>query len=168
MIGAGTASRRRSGRGLRVVLLAAGTLLTGAALGLVWRLLAPLARADVVNGGVYLSGHQELQVAQDGWLALLLALLGVTVATVQAVRAHEPQPARAVLALVGVFVAGLVAWQVGQWLGPRSLAAQVAAGAQHPTTPLELRTTSVLLVGPLLFTVTRCLAALFSSPAPPR
>jgi hypothetical protein len=136
--------------------------------GLLWRVLAPTARADVVNGGVYLSGHQELQVAQDGWLALLLALVGVVVATVQAVRAREPQAPRALLALAALLVVSVVAWQVGQWLGPEPLSAQVAAGAKHPRTPLELRTLSVLLVGPLLFAVTRCLAALFSSPAPTR
>lgn len=164
MIGAGTASRRRSPhRVLRAVLLAAGTVVTGAGVAVLWRLLAPLARADVVDGGVYLTGHQELQVGQDGWLALLMALLGITVATVQSVRAREPQAQRAVLALVAVAVVGVVAVQVGHWLGPDSLAAQVAAGAQHPTTPLELRTTSVLLVGPLLFAVTRCLSALFSA-----
>ncbi|KQX63591.1 hypothetical protein ASD06_10640 [Angustibacter sp. Root456] len=164
MIGA-RPGRRREHPAVRAALPVAGALVVGVALGAAWRLLAPLARADVVGGGVYLTGHRELQVAQDGWLALLLALLGVTVATVQSARAREPQAGRAVVALLGVFVVGAVAWQVGQWLGPASLAAQVAAGATHPTTPLELRTTSVLLVGPLLFAVTRCLGALFSSPA---
>lgn len=163
MIEAST-SRRREHRAVRALLPVAGALVLGAALGVAWRLLAPLARADVVGGGVYLTGHQELQVGQDGWLALLLGLFGVTVATVQSARAREPQAGRAVLALLGVLAVGAVAWQVGQWLGPAPLAAQVAAGAQHPTTPLELRTTSVLLVGPLLFAVTRCLGALFSSP----
>ncbi|MGN6301655.1 MAG: hypothetical protein ACTHN8_11265 [Angustibacter sp.] len=149
---------------LRVLLPVAGAVVLGVVLGVAWRLLAPLARADVVGGGVYLTGHPELQVAQDGWLALLLGLLGVTAATVQSARAREPQAGRAVVALLGVLAVGAVAWQVGQWLGPASLAAQVAAGAKHPTTPLELHTASVLLVGPLLFAVTRCLGALFSSP----
>jgi nitric oxide reductase large subunit len=125
VIGAGTASRRRSPqRALRAVLLVAGTLVTGAVVAVLWRLLAPLARADVVDGGVYLTGHQELQVGQDGWLALLMALLGITVATVQSVRAREPQAQRAVLALVAVAVVGVVAVQVGHWLGPDSLAAR--------------------------------------------
>lgn len=166
MIGASTVSRRRgAGRGLRLVLLAGATLALGAVVGVAWRLIAPLARADVVNGGVYLTGHQELQVAQDGWLAALLALLGIVVASIQSVRGREPQAQRAVAALVVVAVVGVVGRQVGQWLGPASLAAQVAGGAQHPTTPLELRATSVLFVGPLLFAVTRCLSALFSSSA---
>jgi hypothetical protein len=146
-----------------VVRATAVTLLGGLVLGVAWRLLAPLARAQVVDGGVYLNGHQELQVAQDGWLTILLALTGVLVATVQAVRAREPQPLRAVAALLGVALAGVVAWRVGQWLGPQSLRRQVAAGSQHPVTPLELRTGAVLLVGPLLFAITRCLAAIFSS-----
>ncbi|HEX3004674.1 MAG TPA: hypothetical protein VHO27_10700 [Angustibacter sp.] len=163
MIEAGTGSRRER-RSARALLPVAGAVVLAVGIGAAWRLLAPLARADVVGGGVYLTGHPELQVAQDGWLALLLALLGVTAATVQSARAREPQPRRAVVALLAVFAVGIGAWQVGEWLGPASLAAQVAAGATHPTTPLELRTTSVLLVGPLLFAVTRCLGALFSSP----
>lgn len=163
MIEAG-AGRRRDRRVSRALLPVAGAIVLAVAIGAAWRLLAPLARADVVGGGVYLTGHTELRVAQDGWLAILLGLLGVAVATAQSARAHEPQAGRAVLALLAVFAVGVLAWQVGERLGPSSLASQVAAGATHPTTPLELRTTSVLLVGPLLFAVTRCLGALFSSP----
>ncbi len=135
----------------------------GVVLGVLWRVTAPLARAQVIDGGVYLNGHPELQAAQDGWLTILLALAGVFVATVQAVRAREPQPARAVLALVAVGLAGLLAWQVGGWLGPDSVRSQVAAGSTRPLTPLQLHTVAVLLVGPLLFAVTRCLSALFTS-----
>lgn len=163
MIEAG-AGRRREHRVVRALLPVSGTLVLAVALGAAWRLLAPVARADVVGGDVYLSGHPELQVAQDGWLALLLALLGVVAATVQSARAREPQAGRALLALLAVFAVGVVTVAVGQWLGPASLAAQVAAGSQHPLTPLKLSTPAVLLVGPLLFAVTRCLGALFSSP----
>jgi hypothetical protein len=155
----------RPQRWSRVLLLAlVGALVGGAVLGGVWRLLAPLARASVVDGGVYLQGHQELQVAQDGWLTVVLALAGVLTATVQAVRAREPQHLRALVALVAVGLAGVVAWRVGEWLGPDSLRAQLAAGSQHPLTPLQLHTPAVPFVGPLLFAVTRCLAALFTSP----
>lgn len=141
----------------------AGALLGGAALGAVWRLLAPLARASVVDGGVYLQGHQELQVAQDGWLTVVLALAGVLVATVQAVRSREPQHLRALVALLALGVAGVVAWRVGEWLGPESLRRQVSAGNTRPLTPLQLHSPAVPLVGPLLFAVTRCLAALLTS-----
>ncbi|GAB3600164.1 hypothetical protein GCM10027446_33200 [Angustibacter peucedani] len=163
---AGARPRRRQ-RWLLVVVRSLVTALGGGALlGAVWRLLAPLARATVVDGGVYLEGHQELQVAQDGWLTVVLALAGVLVATVQAVRAREPQHLRALLALVALGVAGVVAWRVGEWLGPDSLRHQLAAGSQAPLTPLQLHTPAVPLVGPLLFAITRCLAALFSHPEP--
>ena len=54
--------------------------------------------------------------------------------------------------------------RIGEWLGPDSLRHQLAAHEAHPRTPLQLHSAAVLLVGPLLFAVTRCLAALFSSP----
>ncbi len=141
----------------------AAAVLGGALLGALWRLLAPLARATVRDGGVFLEGHQELQVAQDGWLAVVLALAGVATATVQAVRWREPQHLRALAALVAVALAGVVAWQVGEWLGPDSLRQQMAAGSTRPLTPLQLHTPAVPLVGPLMFAVTRFLAALFAS-----
>lgn len=142
----------------------AAALIGGALLGALWRLLAPLARATVRDGGVFLTGHQELQAAQDGWLAAILALAGVATATVQAVRLREPQHLRALTTLVALGLAGIVAWRVGEWLGPDSLRQQVAAGSTRPLTPLQLHTPAVPLVGPLLFAVTRFLAALFASP----
>jgi hypothetical protein len=157
-------------RGWRPVSRLLGTtlllvLVGGAVLGLLWLWLAPVAAVQVIDGAVYLQGHAELQAAQDGWFAVVLGLAGVLVATVQAVRAREPQAARAVLAVVAVGLAGLVAWQVGQWLGPDSLRDQLAAHETHLRTPLQLHSAGVLLVGPLLCAVTRCLAALFSAPS---
>lgn len=135
----------------------------GAALGASWWALAPVVRARLPAGGVSLGGNQELQVAQDGWLAVLLAVAGVLVATVQAVRLRERPVRRLLVAAVATGFAGFVAWQVGQWLGSASVGSQVAAGATRALTPLQLHTGAVLLVGPLMFAVTRCLAALFSA-----
>ena len=56
-------------------------LATGAAMGAAWWLLAPTAQAQVQAGQVFLQGHQELQVAQDGWFALVAGAAGVLVAT---------------------------------------------------------------------------------------
>ena len=43
-------------------------------LGLLWWRLAPTATTVVQDGGVYLQGHDELMVAQDGWFAILGAV----------------------------------------------------------------------------------------------
>ncbi|WP_426566643.1 hypothetical protein ACPPVT_08930 [Angustibacter sp. McL0619] len=151
-------------------LLASALLLAlvgGALLGVAWRLLAPVPGVQVIEGAVYLQGHAELEAAQDGWLAVVLGLAGVLVATMQAVRAREPQAARAVLAVVAVGIAGVVAWQVGQLLGPETLRHQLAVHEAHLRTPLRLHSAGVLLIGPMLCAVTRCLAALFSTPNRP-
>lgn len=152
----------------------------GVLCGVVWWWLAPLARADVDAGAVYLRGHQELQVAQDCWFAVVLGALGVITATVHGWRlgghggdARGPgardafgrrsggQAGQLVLLAVAVLLAGVVAWRTGEWLGPSGLAEQVAHGSQHPVTPLRLHTAATLLVGPFLFAFTAFLAAVF-------
>ncbi len=151
----------RSGRGL-VLRAAVASGLAGVGLGILWRLLAPVARAQVVDGNVLLKGNQELEIAQDGWLVILLGCSGVILATAQSLRSRDDDAVRAVVGLGGLIVAGVVAWQVGHLLGPDSLRAQVAAGLLRPSTPLELHTPAALLVGPVLYCVTRCLAALLT------
>lgn len=144
------------------MLLVVVVLLAGAALGLLWWLLAPTARAQVSDGQVFLAGHQELQAGQDGWFTVVTGLAGVLVATVVATR-HGRRPAvDAVVAAVCTGLAGVVAWRTGVLLGPDALTDQVRDGANRPLTPLVLSTPSALLVGPLLFCLTRFLAALFS------
>jgi hypothetical protein len=164
---AGDARPRRpaGGRHLAGTTAAAalGVVLAGAAMGVLWWWLAPTARAQVQGGQVFLQGHQELQVAQDGWFAVVVGAAGVLLATVLALR-PGPRPAvQAVVAAVGVGLAALLAWRVGVWLGPAPLAEQVRAGVTRPLTPLALHTPlPLLLVGPLLFCLTRFVAALLT------
>jgi len=161
----------------RALTTAVAVLGLGILLGVLWWVAAPMARADVAAGQAYLSGHQELQVAQDGWFAVVTGLAGVLAATLLALRlgrvAGSAGPAAASAArsaalsaakvpVLGVVVA-LVAWRTGVLLGPPSLADQVAAGTTNPLTPLQLHAYGVLLVGPFLYTVTRFLAALFTA-----
>lgn len=156
------------------VLVAAGVLC-----GVVWWWLAPLARADVEQGAVYLRGHTELQAAQDCWFAIVLGALGVLTATVHGWRsggrgtfagrgAHgrgaAGQQVQQLLVLTAAMLAvAAVAWRTGTWLGPEDLAVQVADGAQHPLTPLQLHSLAALLVGPFLFVFTAFLTALFGA-----
>jgi hypothetical protein len=149
-------------------------VVVGVLAGIVWWWLAPLARADAEAGAVYLRGHTELQAAQDCWFAVVLGVLGVLTATVQGWRSsgratpsghgratRQVQQVLALTAAVGL--AGVVAWTTGSWLGPDDLATQVAQGARHPLTPLQLHSVAALLVGPFLFAFTTFLAALFGA-----
>jgi hypothetical protein len=159
---AGGASRpRRPRSSARAALLYVGAVVVGGvALGAIWRVLAPVARTDVVDGGVYLQGHQELWAAQDGWFVIVTGLAGVALATVQSVRARPPLTLHAVVALVGLAGSCVIARWAGTWLGPDALVDQVAQKVQHPWTPVVLHSFAGYLVGPLLFAITRCLAAL--------
>jgi hypothetical protein len=156
---------RRPPRGAlaRAALVAAFVLGLGALLGLVWWALAPLARADVVDGQVYLTGHTELQAAQDGWFAIVTGVAGVLAATVLSLRPGRGEVTSAALGPVLGLVVAVVAWRTGALLGPPSLAHQLATGSRHPLTPMQLHGYGALFVGPLLFALTRFLAALFGS-----
>ena len=152
----------------------------GVLCGVVWWWLAPLARADVDAGAVYLRGHQELQAAQDCWFAVVLGALGVITATVHgwrlgghgrgardaSGRRSGGQAGQLVLLAVALLLDGVVAWRTGEWLGPSGLAEQVAQGSQHPLTPLRLHTAATLLVGPFLFAFTAFLASVFGGGSP--
>ncbi len=160
-------TRRRSpapgGSGLASALLGSLALLVlGVLLGLLWWWLAPLARADVQAGQVLLTGHQELQVSQDGWFSVVTGAAGVVAAAVLVARRRGHDPAVLLLGPPAALVVSLLTWATGSLLGPSSLAAQVRDGATHPITPLQLHAYGALLVGPLLFAVTRALSALFS------
>jgi hypothetical protein len=144
------------------VLAALLVLAGGAAMGAAWWLLAPTARAQVQGGQVFLQGNQELQVGQDGWFVVVAGAAGVLVATVLSLRPNRRPVAEALLAALGLGLAGLLAWRVGVWLGPAPLVEQVRDGSTRPQTPLVLHTPSVLLVAPLLFSITRFLGAVLT------
>ncbi len=134
-------------------------LLAGLILGGLWRLLAPIAQVRQTENDFVLIGSQEVMVAQDGWLAAILACAGIGLAAWQGLRGREPSVIPALVAAGGLGLAGVLAWQFGQILGPDDLPSQAAAGLVQFQTPLRLQTASVLLVGPLLFCATRSLTA---------
>lgn len=164
----GTPVPRRGGSLPRGLLWVAAVVAVGVVCGLLWWWAAPFARTEVSDGSVYLTGHQELQAAQDGWFAVVLGALGVLTATVHGWRGHGHardggrQAVQLLLICVGLLLVGAIAWQTGVWLGPSDLADQVADGVRRPLTPLQLHSPGALLVGPFLFAFTSFLAALFA------
>ncbi|MFL6099103.1 MAG: hypothetical protein ACJ71T_04015 [Actinomycetales bacterium] len=156
------ASRRR--RDLPVPLLAVGVVVAAGLLwGVLWWLLAPTAGTVVQDGGVYLQGHDELMVGQDGWFVVLGAAAGAILATVWPALTRRRPVAGLLVGLGGCLVAGLVAWALGSWLGPDSLRSQLAAGVKAPVTPIALHTWAALLFAPFLFAVVRGVTELLSS-----
>jgi hypothetical protein len=145
-----------------VVVLAAGLVWGG-----LWDWLAPTARTVVQDGGVYLQGHEELMVGQDGWFVVLGAIAGAVLATVWPALWPALTRSRPVVSVgagvVACLASGLVAWGVGTWLGPDALTSQLKAGVKAPITPLALHTPASLLFAPFLFVVVRGLMELFGS-----
>lgn len=154
----------------------AGVVVIGVLSGILWWWAAPLARADVEQGAVFLRGHAELQVAQDCWFAVVTGAVGVLTATVHGWRPPAGRtgagrllwrgghPAQQLLLLVvSLLLVGVVALLTGTLLGPADLASQAAGGEQHPLTPLRLHTTAALLVGPFLFSFTSFISALLGA-----
>ncbi len=152
----------------QAVFSVSGVLLLGLLIGGLWRVLAPLAEVQQVEGGFALTKSSEVAVAQDGWLALIFAVLGIGLAIWQGMRGREPSLRPALALACALAAAGIIAWQVGEFLGPAELADQVAAGVQSLRTPLKLHTPSVLLVGPLMFCATRSLTAFLTDDPGPR
>lgn len=124
------------------------SLLVGIPLGLLWWLVAPLARVEKRADGVFAAGLQtETAVAADGWFAVLAMGAGAVVALSAALLLR---PAR-LGALLGLAAGGIlgsaVAWRIGELLGPASVEASAAAasnGARFDG-PLDLSARGVLL-----------------------
>lgn len=131
--------------------------------GLLWWQLAPTATTVVQDGGVYLQGHEELMIGQDGWFVVLGAGVGAVLSVLWPLVAHLRQVAALAAGLAGSVAAGLIAWGLGGWLGPDPLRDQLAAGVKAPVTPIELHTPVALLFAPLLFAVVRVLVELVGS-----
>jgi hypothetical protein len=139
-----------------VPLVALGLVVaTGVVWGLLWWWIAPTAATTVVDGAVYLSGHDNLFASQDSWFAIIGAGAGAVLsAGWPALTRRTPVPG-VVAGLVGSATAGLIAWRIGTWLGPDPLRTQLHAGVKAPITPLVLHTPIAVLMAPMLFAAVR-------------
>jgi len=132
-----------------------GSLAAGSPLGLVWWLVAPLARLTKRDDGVFAVGmREETAVAADGLFAVLGVLVGVLAAVLVAFLVRRRLAGLAGLAVGGV-LGSVLAWQVGTVLGPPSAEASAAAarvGARFDG-PLDLSALGVLFAWPMAATV---------------
>ncbi len=129
-----------------------GPVLLGAVVGVLWWVLAPTAGVVQLQGGTLLAtAEPELAAAQDGWLVLLGAAAGLVCGAVAAVRPGAVPWRRSLLVVAGCALGAVVAGAVGGWLGPASVAAQLAAGATPAAglvSPLRAHSAGVALVWP--------------------
>jgi Protein of unknown function (DUF2567) len=154
--GAVPSAARWGGRGeLRADLHTAGIvagalLLCGLPAGVLWWWLAPRADFRITADGPAAIGQpsQELAVSDDSVLVLILVGLGLLAgALAWALRRRRGVAVVAALAL-GATAAAVVAWQVGELLGPPPTEAELADVGRVVTTPLRLSAVPALAVAP--------------------
>ncbi|TNM63277.1 hypothetical protein FHN55_15730 [Streptomyces sp. NP160] len=131
-----------------------GPVLLGAVVGVVWWLVAPTGPVVLLQGGSVLgAADPELTASQDGWLVVLGAAAGLVCGVAAAARPGDAPVRRSLLVVAGCLFGAVVASQVGAWLGPASVADQVAGGADPArglVSPLRAHSAGVLLAWPAL------------------
>ncbi|CAA9245740.1 MAG: hypothetical protein AVDCRST_MAG57-1733 [uncultured Blastococcus sp.] len=130
--------------------LALALALTGVPLGLLWWLLAPRADFRITADGPVVIGTPpaELLVADDAVFALVFAVAGVLMGAA-AWRLRRRRGVATVVALpLGAALAGVIAWQLGEYLGAGPGAAELEAVGSTVTTALRLGSPPALAVAP--------------------
>jgi hypothetical protein len=132
-------------RAAMIVVLA--SLPLGALMGLIWERVAPKAHWMVQGGGAVLSELEQSDfVAADGWFAVLGAATGLLGGTLAFVFSRMLPISLAVGGILG----SLIAWRLGQALGPAPIDSH--RGAPNGSSfdgPLDLRADGVLLIWPI-------------------
>jgi hypothetical protein len=129
----------------------------GAVTGLVWELVAPLPRLQLVGDRVLTPQvEQETAVAADGWFAVVTAVAGIVVAVTVFLRVRSTRVSALAVLTVGGLLAAVVAWRVGVALGPDSVPREAARTADGDffNGPLRLSAVGVLLTWPLTSVIT--------------
>ena len=133
------------------VVLAVGLALAGVPAGLLWWALAPRADFRITEQGPVPVANPtvELSVAGDGVLVLVLGALGLIAGALAWTTLHRRRGVATVAALaVGASVAALIAWRLGELLGPGPTAAEIERVGAVVTTPLSLSALPALAVAP--------------------
>ena len=158
---------RGSREDLRTALLTVLVLaLSGLPAGALWLWLAPRADYRVTETDVVpVSGlpNSELFMSDDGVFVLVLGAIGL-LAGLAVWRLRTRRGALVLAALAtGMLAAGVVAWQLGAWLGAGPTEAQLGEVGRTVTTGLGLRATAALVVGPFLAVLVYLVAATYTS-----
>ena len=133
--------------------------------GLVWWWLAPRAQFRITSSGPAVIGHpsEELRAVDDATFTLVLAATGLLAGlAVWFLLRRRRGVATLATAALGTGVAGLIAWQLGQLLGPAPSQAQLRDVGATVTTGLVLNSLPALAVGPFFAVLAYLVAALLS------
>lgn len=145
-----TGTTRRVDRGwvlaAGVPLLASAVL--GVVAGVVWWVVAPTAEVVVVRGLVVAPDAPELEAAQDVTFVVIVMVAGLLGGGWLAAAPGALPSLRALGVVAGGVVGSAVAWGTGALLGPSSVAAQQAAGADPLQSPVALSAYGVLGLWP--------------------
>lgn len=136
----------------------------GVLLGLLWWGIAPRARFTITAAGPQVIGNpsDELLAADDSIFTLLVAGLGLLAGTAAWLVRRRRGLAGLVGVAVGMLAAGVVAWQLGELLGPGPSKAALAHVGGTVTTALDLGAVAALAVGPFAAVLVYLLATLWS------
>lgn len=135
---------------------------TGIPAGLLWLVLAPRREFEVVDGGFRpLEPQSEALIGADAWLLVVTGVLGVLATGVVWQFVRSRGVAIVVGLAAGVLASAVVAWQVGEWLGPGPSQAEQSQIGTVVTSALELRAIPVLVIGALLATLVYLVAVSF-------
>ena len=132
------------------LLVVVGCAVGGVLVGVVWRLVVPLAVLQKEATGVLQVGGAETEVAADGWFAVCAALAGVLAAVAAALLLRSGRLGAVAGLAVGGLLGALVAWRVGLLLSPPAVAASAKAARVGDTFdgPLRMSAYGVLLAWP--------------------
>ena len=137
-------------------LVVLGCAVAGVLVGMVWRLVVPLAVLEKEATGVVQVGGAETEVAADGWFAVCAALAGVLAAVAAALLLRSGRVGAVVGLTLGGLVGALVAWRVGLLLSPPEITASAKEARVGDTFegPLRMSAYGVLLAWPMAAVIT--------------
>jgi LPXTG-motif cell wall-anchored protein len=133
--------------------------------GLLWWGTAPRAHFTVVASGppqVIGNPSEELRAADDSVYTLVVAGLGLLAGLATWLVRRRRGLAGLVGVAAGMVAADVVAWQLGELLGPGPSKAELARVGGRVTTGLDLAALPALAVGPFAAVLVYLLAALWS------
>ena len=139
----------------------AALAVAGLPAGLIWWWLAPRADFRITSDGPTPIGNPsaELLVADDVIFTLVVAGLGLLAGLVLWFRRGLRGVAAVVALALGTLAAGVLAWQLGEALGPGPSSAALRHVGARVTTGLHLASLPALAIGPAVALLVYFIAA---------
>jgi len=127
------------------------SVLVGLLAAVVWAAVAPRVVLRSATDGVELDPFTvEALFGADAWFVVVTSAAGLILALASWVRTRDDGVGALVGLVVGGFLAALVVWKVGHWLGPDPGAPAEGATREGP---IDLRTKAALFCWPVAATV---------------